>query len=152
MMNSCALHLVHVYKERDTLSLLYMVHISIQKPNRKAKTETTMKSRLKASLTSESVEGTSLALEGIDDIEGCDSLALGVLSVGDGVTDDRLKEGLENSTGLLVDHWTAGLVYGCDDDKSKDLLAEIRLTPPRRARRRIAGFVIPWMLSRRIFR
>jgi hypothetical protein len=27
-----------------------------------------------------------------------------VLSVGDGVTDDTLEEGLENSTGLLVDH------------------------------------------------
>jgi len=33
-----------------------------------------------------------------------------------------------------------------------DLLAEIRLTPPRRARRRMAGLVIPWMLSRRILR
>ncbi|XP_060058346.1 histone H3.v1 [Erinaceus europaeus] len=29
---------------------------------------------------------------------------------------------------------------------------EIRLTPPRRARRRIAGLVIPWMLSRRTLR
>eukprot|EP00804_Cyclotella_cryptica_P025119 CCRYP_012983-RC/>CCRYP_012983-RC protein AED:0.48 eAED:0.48 QI:0/-1/0/1/-1/0/1/0/32 len=28
---------------------------------------------------------------------------------------------------------------------------EIRLTPPRRARRRMAGLVIPWMLSRRTF-
>src|SRR5271163_198717 len=33
-----------------------------------------------------------------------------------------------------------------------DILAEIRLTPPRRARRRIAGLVMPWMLSRRILR
>ena len=33
-----------------------------------------------------------------------------------------------------------------------DILAEIRLTPPRRARRRMAGLVMPWMLSRRIFR
>ena len=32
------------------------------------------------------------------------------------------------------------------------MLAEIRLTPPRRARRRMAGFVMPWMLSRRILR
>ena len=32
------------------------------------------------------------------------------------------------------------------------VLAEIRLTPPRRARRRMAGLVIPWMLSRRILR
>jgi len=28
--------------------------------------------------------------------------------------------------------------------------AEMRLTPPRRARRRMAGLVMPWMLSRRI--
>ena len=28
---------------------------------------------------------------------------------------------------------------------------EIRLTPPRRAKRRIAGLVIPWMLSRSTF-
>jgi hypothetical protein len=47
---------------------------------------------------------TSLTLQGVDDIEGGDSLALGVLSVGDSVTDDTLKEGLENTTGLLVDH------------------------------------------------
>ena len=32
------------------------------------------------------------------------------------------------------------------------LLAEIRFTPPRRARRRMAGLVMPWMLSRRILR
>eukprot|EP00900_Chrysochromulina_parva_P024456 jgi/Chrpa1/6644/Chrysochromulina_OHIO_Genome00017709-RA len=29
---------------------------------------------------------------------------------------------------------------------------EMRLTPPRRARRRIAGLVMPWMLSRRTLR
>jgi hypothetical protein len=28
-----------------------------------------------------------------------------VLSVGDGVTDDTLEEGLEDTAGLLVDHW-----------------------------------------------
>jgi hypothetical protein len=55
-------------------------------------------------LTTETVEGTALALEGIDDIEGSDGLALGVLGVGDGVADNRLKEGLEHTTGLLVDH------------------------------------------------
>ena len=46
-----------------------------------------------------------MALEGIDDIEGGDGLALGVLSVGDGVTDDTLEEGLENTACLFVDHW-----------------------------------------------
>jgi hypothetical protein len=55
-------------------------------------------------LTTETVEGTALALEGVDNIEGGDSLALGVLSVGDGVTDDTLEEGLEDTTSLFVDH------------------------------------------------
>ena len=54
-------------------------------------------------LTSESVEGASLPLEGIDDVHGGDGLPLGVLGVGDGVPDDVLKEDLEDSTGLLVD-------------------------------------------------
>jgi hypothetical protein len=33
-----------------------------------------------------------------------------VLSVGDSITDDTLKEGLENTAGLLVDHWRGLLV------------------------------------------
>ena len=45
-----------------------------------------------------------MPLEGVDDVEGCDGLALGVLGVGDGVTDDTLEEGLEDTAGLLVDH------------------------------------------------
>jgi hypothetical protein len=55
-------------------------------------------------LSTETVKGAALALEGVDDIEGGNSLALGVLSVGDGVTDDTLEEGLEDTTGLFVDH------------------------------------------------
>ena len=54
-------------------------------------------------LSAETVEGASLALEGIDDIEGGDGLALGVLGVGDGITDDVLEEDLEDGAGLLVD-------------------------------------------------
>ena len=54
-------------------------------------------------LTAESVEGTSLSLEGIDNVHGGDSLPLGVFGVGDGVPDDVLKEDLEDSTSLLVD-------------------------------------------------
>ena len=54
-------------------------------------------------LTSESVQGASLPLEGIDHIHGGDGLPLGVLGVGDGVPDDVLKENLEDTTGLLVD-------------------------------------------------
>ena len=56
-------------------------------------------------LTTETVEGTALALEGVDDVERRDRLALGVLGVGDGVADDALEEGLEDTAGLLVDHW-----------------------------------------------
>ena len=55
-------------------------------------------------LTTETVQGTSLALKSVDNVEGGDSLALGVLGVGDGVTDDGLQEGLEDTAGLLVDH------------------------------------------------
>ena len=43
-------------------------------------------------LTSESVKGTSLPLQGIDNIHGGDSLPLGVFGVGDGIPDDVLKE------------------------------------------------------------
>jgi hypothetical protein len=55
-------------------------------------------------LTTETVKGTSLALKSVDDVEGGDGLALGVLSVGDGITDDTLEEGLQYTTGLFVDH------------------------------------------------
>jgi hypothetical protein len=107
-------------------------------------------------LTTESVQSTSLALEGVDNVEGSDGLALGVLGVGDSVTDDRLEEGLENTTGFLVDHCCEHVSGLCEAmmevRREVNILAEIRLTPPRRARRRMAGLVIPWMLSRRIFR
>lgn len=45
-----------------------------------------------------------MSLEGIDNVEGGDSLAFGVLSVGDGVTDDTLEEGLEDTASLFVNH------------------------------------------------
>ena len=110
-------------------------------------------------LTTETVKSTALSLESIDDVQGGDSLALSVLSVGDGVTDNTLEEGLEDTSGFFVDHWKEDALTNksFDDEESRrekgeHILAEIRLTPPRRARRRIAGLVIPWMLSRRIFR
>ena len=62
-------------------------------------------------LTTETVQGAALALEGVDDVEGGDGLALGVLSVGDSVTDDTLEEGLEDTTGLVVDGWDALDIY-----------------------------------------
>ena len=54
-------------------------------------------------LTTEAVQRAALALEGVHDVEGRDRLAAGVLGVGDGVTDDVLKEDLEHTAGLLVD-------------------------------------------------
>ena len=54
-------------------------------------------------LSSESVDGSSLSLEGVDNVEGGDGLTASVLGVGDSVTDNSLEEGLEDSTGFLVD-------------------------------------------------
>ena len=54
-------------------------------------------------LAAESVQGASLTFQSVDDIHGGDGLALGMLGVGDGITDDVLEEDLENSAGLLVD-------------------------------------------------
>ena len=45
-------------------------------------------------LATEPVEGAALPLESVDNVEGGDGLALGVLSVCDRVADDTLKEGL----------------------------------------------------------
>jgi hypothetical protein len=114
--------------------------------------ETRLDERRSRCLTTETVEGTSLALEGVDNVEGGDGLALGVLGVGDGIANDALEEGLEHTASLFVDHWGNVSLVRRRQRGAGDLLAEIRLTPPRRARRRIAGLVIPWMLSRRILR
>ena len=57
----------------------------------------------KDSLTAESVEGTSLSLQSIDNIHGCDCLPLGMLSVCDCITDDIFQENFEYTSGFLVD-------------------------------------------------
>jgi hypothetical protein len=54
-------------------------------------------------LTSESVQSAALTFQRIDNVHGRNSLSLGVLGVGDGVTDDVLKEHLQDTTGLFVD-------------------------------------------------
>ena len=56
-----------------------------------------------SSSSAETVEGSALSLERVDDIESSDSLSLGVFGVHNGVADDVLEEGSENSAGLLVD-------------------------------------------------
>jgi hypothetical protein len=55
-------------------------------------------------LTTETVKSSALSLESIDDIEGSDSLALGMLGVCDSISDDALEESLEDTTGLFVYH------------------------------------------------
>ena len=54
------------------------------------------------SLSSESIEGSALALQSVDDIKGCYGLAACVLGVGDSVPDDILEEDLQDSPGLLI--------------------------------------------------
>ena len=55
-------------------------------------------------LSAEAVKSLALTLEGVDNIQSGDGLALGVLSVGDGITDDVLEECFENHAGLLIHH------------------------------------------------
>jgi hypothetical protein len=67
-------------------------------------------------LTTETVKGAALTLEGVDNVKGGDGLALGVLGVGDCVADDTLEEGLEYTAGLFIDHWKDVLVGCCWKD------------------------------------
>ena len=46
--------------------------------------------------------GAILTLQGVDDVHGCDGLALGMLTVRDGITDDVLKEHLQNGWKLVM--------------------------------------------------
>ena len=57
----------------------------------------------KTYLTTESVDGASLTLESVYDVEGCDGLSLGVFGVGDGIADNTFKEDFEDTSGLFVD-------------------------------------------------
>jgi len=54
-------------------------------------------------LSAEAVQSAALALKSVHNIKSGDGLSAGVLSVGDGITDDVLKEHLEDTAGLLVD-------------------------------------------------
>ena len=53
-------------------------------------------------LCTKAVEGLALTLESVDHIEGRDRLATSMLSVGDGILDNVVKEGLEDTAGFLV--------------------------------------------------
>ncbi len=54
-------------------------------------------------LTAETVEGSALSLQSIDDVHGSDGLALGMLGVSDGIADNVLEEDLEDTSRLFVD-------------------------------------------------
>ena len=54
-------------------------------------------------LTSESVQGASLAFQGVDDIHSGDGLPLGVLGVSDSITDDIFQENFQDTAGFFVD-------------------------------------------------
>ncbi len=60
--------------------------------------------------------------QSIDDIHSSDSLPLGVLGVGDNITDDVLKDYLEDSSGLLIDE-----ARGTIDTTSVNQTADSRL-------------------------
>ena len=44
-----------------------------------------------------------MTFQSVDDIHGGDGLSLGMLGVGDGITDDIFQENFEDTTGLFVD-------------------------------------------------
>ena len=54
-------------------------------------------------LTSETVKCATLSLECVDNVKSSDSLPAGMLSVGDSVTDDILKEYFQDASGLFID-------------------------------------------------
>ena len=55
------------------------------------------------SLTSESVKGLSLTLQGIDNVHGSNSLTTSMFRVGDRITDNIFQKDLEDTTGLFID-------------------------------------------------
>jgi hypothetical protein len=44
-----------------------------------------------------------LSLEGVDNVHGSHGFSSGVLSVGDGISDDSLEEALEDLSGVIID-------------------------------------------------
>ena len=66
------------------------------------------------SLSTETVQSAALSLKSVDNIEGGNSLSLGVLGVGNSVSDDTLKEGLEDTASLLVNHCLDTSAISCN--------------------------------------
>ena len=57
---------------------------------------------MEADLTSKSIEGMSLPLEGINYVHGSDSLPLGMFSVSHSIPDSIIQEHLEDTSCLLI--------------------------------------------------
>ena len=70
-------------------------------------------------LTAESVESPSLPLQSVDNVHGGDGLPLGVLGVGDGVTDHVLEENLQYASGFLIDE-TRDSLYTTSSSQTTD--------------------------------
>lgn len=74
---------------------------------------------LREHLTAESVEGSALSLQSVDYVHSCDGLPLGVLGVGDGITDDILQENLQHSSGFFIDE-TGDSLYTTTTSETTD--------------------------------
>ena len=59
-------------------------------------------------LSTETVQRTPLSLERVHDVQTSNGLSLCMLGVGDGVTDNRLKECFQDAASLFVDHCGEG--------------------------------------------
>ena len=66
-------------------------------------------------LTTESVQGASLSLEGVDYIHSGDSLPLGMLGIGDSITDNVLQENLEDTTSLRLYLQWKSMTFICNE-------------------------------------
>ena len=53
--------------------------------------------------STETIDGSALSLEGVDNVHGSHGFSSGVLSVGDGISDDSLEEALEDLSGVIID-------------------------------------------------
>ena len=62
---------------------------------------------LLADLAAEAIQGPALPLQGVHHVKGCDSLAPGMLGVGDCIPDDVLQEHLQ---GDMAQRWSAPLM------------------------------------------
>ena len=83
------------------------------------------------SLSTKTVQSASLTFQSIHHVLSGNSLALGVLGIGNGITDHVLEENLENTSGFLVDQtWntldttTAGKTTDCRLCDTLDVISQ----------------------------